>query len=173
MERTHLWISKEKNSSHLYCLKQHKRSRVAPKELILFYCTCIRSLLEYACPVFNRALPAYLDDDLERPQRRGERRIIYPTLSYAEALSASGLPTISKRREEISSKLFVEISINEGHKLHSLFPEVNTSTYSLRTKDHINYQDVRLNIARTVLYWVTFLITRHLIDYIRLFNYIS
>ena len=80
---------------------------------------------------FRRALPAYLDDDLERLQRRA-LRIIYPTLSYAEALSASRLPTLFKRREQISSKLFVEISTNEGHKLHSLLPEVNMSTNSLR-----------------------------------------
>ena len=41
----------KKTSSRLYCLRQLKRSRVSLKELILFYCTCIRSLLEYACPV--------------------------------------------------------------------------------------------------------------------------
>ena len=76
---------------------------------------------------------AYLDDDLERLQRRTPR-IIYPALSYAEAISASGLPTLSKRREEISSKLFVEICTNKEHKLHSLLPEVNISTYSLRNQ---------------------------------------
>ena len=43
---------------------------------------------------------------------------------------------------------------------------------ALGNKDHINYQDVGLNVARIVLFWVTFLITRHLIDCIHIFNYI-
>ena len=47
----------KKVSSRLYCLRQLKRSAVVPKDLIIFYITCIRSLLEYACPAFHRALP--------------------------------------------------------------------------------------------------------------------
>ena len=57
----------KKASSRLFSLKQLKRSAVALiSELILFYVTCIRSILEYACPVFHRALPSYLTHDLER-----------------------------------------------------------------------------------------------------------
>ena len=36
-----------------------------------------------------------------------------PTLSYAEALRVSGLPTLFKRREEIILKLFIEIFVND------------------------------------------------------------
>lgn len=107
----------KKTSSRLNFLRQLKRSRVAPKEFILFYYTYIQSLLEYACPVFHRVLPAYLDDNLECLQRRA-LRIIYPTLSYAEALSASGLSTLFEKREKISSKLFVEISTDKELKKH-------------------------------------------------------
>ena len=38
---------------------------------------------------------------------------------------------VPRPKEEISSKFFVEIYTNNEHKLHSLLPEVNISTYSL------------------------------------------
>ena len=60
--------------------------------ILLFYITCIRSILENACPVFHRALPGYLSEDLERLQKRA-LRIIYPSMSYNQALEFSGLPT--------------------------------------------------------------------------------
>ena len=81
----------------------------------------------------------YLTSRLSDVQVQRCTRIIYPTLSYDEALSASGLPTLSKRREEVSLKLFTEISTNKEHKLHSFLPDENISTYSLTTKDYINY----------------------------------
>ena len=58
----------KKASCRLYFLRQLKISQVKTEELMLFYITCIRSILEYACPVFHRALPSYLSEDLERLQ---------------------------------------------------------------------------------------------------------
>ena len=98
---------------------------------MLFYITCIRSILEYACPVFHRALPGYLSKDLERLQKRA-LRIIYPGMSYNQALEFSGLPTLFKRREEISSKLFNEVVGDPGHTLHKLLPPKNPANYFLR-----------------------------------------
>ena len=74
----------KKASCWLYFLRQLKRSQVKPEELMLFYITCIRSILEYACPVFHRALPRYLSEDLERLQKHA-LRIIYPGMSYNQA----------------------------------------------------------------------------------------
>ena len=54
----------KKASCRLYFLRQLKRSQFIPEELVLFYITCIRSIHEYACPVFHRALPGYLSEDL-------------------------------------------------------------------------------------------------------------
>ena len=71
----------EKVSSRLFSLKQLKRLAVAPSELILFYVTCIRSILEYACAVFHWALPSYRSDNLERLQKRA-MRVIYPLLIH-------------------------------------------------------------------------------------------
>ena len=46
-------FAKKNSNSCLYCLRQLKRLRVALKELILFYCLCVQTHLEYACPVFT------------------------------------------------------------------------------------------------------------------------
>jgi hypothetical protein len=50
----------------LYFLIQLKRSGVDIAEIVQYYCACIRSTLDYACPVFHYALPIYLREDLER-----------------------------------------------------------------------------------------------------------
>ena len=65
-----------KCSSRLYFLRQLKRSGVAPSELVQFYVTCIRPVLEYASPVFHRSLPNYISEDLERIQRRASESSI-------------------------------------------------------------------------------------------------
>ena len=85
-----------KVSTRLYFLRQLKKSHVATRELLLFYITCIRSILEYGSPVFHRALPSYLSEDLERLGR--PMKIIYPELSYAKALELSRLLTLYDRR---------------------------------------------------------------------------
>ena len=85
-----------KVSTRLYFLRQLKKSHVATRELLLFYITCIRSILEYGSPVFHRALPSYLSEDLERLRKRA-MKIIYPELSYAKALELAGLLTLYDR----------------------------------------------------------------------------
>lgn len=122
-----------KAAPRLYYLRQLKRSRIAPKDLLLFYTTCIRSTLEYACPVFHRALPEYLSDDLERIQRRA-LRIISPDLSYSKALETHGLQTLRERREMLTTKLFNNIVKDPRHNLHKLLPERRTHVYDLRNK---------------------------------------
>ena len=108
--------------SRLYFLRQLKRSRVAPSELVLFYVTCIRPVLEYLSPAFHRSLPNYISKDWEQIQRRA-LRIIHPDLSYRVALETAGLLKRHERRERISTDLFDEIVCDPTHRLHSLFSQ--------------------------------------------------
>jgi len=66
-----------KASKRLYLLRLLKRADLDVKSLIQFYCTCIRSILVYACQTFHSSLPQYLSDDIERIQKRA-LRIIFP-----------------------------------------------------------------------------------------------
>ena len=79
-------------------------------ELLLFYITYIRSVLEYGSPVFDRALPSYLGEDLERLQRRA-MKFIYPELPGSRAVRSL---TLYDRREAIAAKLFDEICPNQS-----------------------------------------------------------
>ena len=60
----------KKASKRLYVLVLFKRAKVPCEDLRLFYTTCIRSVLDYAVPVFYYSLPKYLTHELERIQKR-------------------------------------------------------------------------------------------------------
>ena len=57
-----------KARKRLYFLSQLKRARVGTKELVLFFTTCIRPILEYASPVFNNGLT--IDNPEDRDWKR-------------------------------------------------------------------------------------------------------
>ena len=75
----------KKASMILYFLVQLKRAKVARTDLGLFYSSCIRSIMDYAVPIFHYSLPKYLMHELERIQKRA-MAIICPGHSYHEAL---------------------------------------------------------------------------------------
>ena len=78
----------KKASKRMYFLIQFKRANVARHELILFYTSCIRSVMTYASPAFFYALPLYLKKDLENVEKRA-LSITCPGLAYRKALELS------------------------------------------------------------------------------------
>ena len=58
-----------KAAKRVYLLRQLKRAGIAPSHLVLFYCSVVRSVLEYACQVFHCNLPLYLLNEIEPIQR--------------------------------------------------------------------------------------------------------
>ena len=121
----------KKSRKHLYCLSQLKCSGLKPPELIQFYRTCIRPITEYASPVFQDCLPAYLSKDIESIQRRA-MRISFPFLSYKEALDEAGLISLSICRQSLTDKLLTKVTTDRENKLHHLLPEQRTCHYNLR-----------------------------------------
>ena len=61
-------------------------------------CSIVRSVLEYACPVWA-ALPKYLDDVVESVEKRAQR-IVLSNCDYDDALIQPGITALSQRREE-------------------------------------------------------------------------
>ena len=51
----------KKANKRLYALRALKKSGLTIKQLVQVYCSIVRSLLKYACPVWA-AQPKYLDD---------------------------------------------------------------------------------------------------------------
>lgn len=60
-----------KCSKRLYLLVQLKRAKVPKKDIIQFYTTCIRPVLEYTSAVFHYSLPHYLSADIEPCPKTG------------------------------------------------------------------------------------------------------
>ena len=54
----------KKANKRLYFLVLLKRANVPANEIVNFYRTCIRPVLEYCAPVFHHSLPKYLSKDL-------------------------------------------------------------------------------------------------------------
>ena len=55
-----------KAARRLYLLSQLKRAGISPDDLLAFYYSFIRSVLEFSCQLFHRILPKYLSDDIKR-----------------------------------------------------------------------------------------------------------
>ena len=127
----HIENTVSKASKRIYFLIQLKTAKVESKNLIKFYTTCIRSLLEYCSAVFHDSLPDYLHLRLERVQIRC-LPIIYPQVTYEEALEKANLPTLKHRREKLVVQLFNNIMTDDQHQLHSLLPNKKESRYNLR-----------------------------------------
>ena len=78
MSNDHIFNVTSKAAKRLYLLlpkdcSQLKRAGICASDLVLFYCSTIRSVLEYACQVFHSSLPYYLSEELERIQKRAFR----------------------------------------------------------------------------------------------------
>ena len=121
----------KKTAKRLYFLLQLKRARVPQKDLCLFYITCVRSVIDYAAPVFHHALPAYLLQELERQQKRA-MRIICPGIEYLQAFALMSLPTVADHHHNICKRTFERIMNDPNHKLRKLLPPLHSSKYDVR-----------------------------------------
>ena len=127
----------KKVNKRLYFLKQLKRAKVPCKSLATFYTSCIRSVIDYAIPVFYHALPQYLQNDLERLERRA-MAIIVPTEGYSNALNIRGIPSLKDHHEQLCAKLFQSVVSDTNHKIHNLLPDRNQPCYNLRQERTFN-----------------------------------
>jgi len=79
----------KKGSMRLYAIRALRKCRLTDRQLILVYCSIIRSVLEYTSPVWA-GLTQYLSDQIESIQKTA-LKIIFPSLCYEDALKKSGL----------------------------------------------------------------------------------
>ena len=84
----------KKANKRLYFLILLKRANVPVHDILSFYSTCVRPVLEYCAPVFHHALPGYLSDDLERIQKHA-LSIISPNLLYTDSLTTFNIGTLN------------------------------------------------------------------------------
>ena len=81
-----------------YFIILFNRAGVESHHLVKIYTSLVRSVVEYACQVWNTGLTKQQTKQLESIQRRA-MRIIFRNVSYAEAIVTAGIPTPADRRE--------------------------------------------------------------------------
>lgn len=140
----HVYNIVKKANKRIYFIIQLKRAKIPIPEILLFYCTCVRPILEYSSEVFHYALPKYLHDFIERVQQR-VLSIIYPGCGYTDCLKYSNLQTLHARREEACLKLFKSIENSTDHKLHNLLPMRMVQSHCLRSHREFIIPNVNTN----------------------------
>ena len=128
----HIDYLSKKAAKRIYFIRQLKRAGVAVRELVHIYVASIRSVIEYAAPVWFFSAPAYLIDQLEAIKRR-VLKIILPEYKYSDALHTASIPTVHARLQTISMNYFKGMA-NKNHKLHHLFPKLYCNSYSTRSQ---------------------------------------
>ena len=81
-------------------------------------------------------------------QRRA-LRIIYPVLSYSEALEAVGIDSLHKRRQALIKTLFDKIVKDTSHNLQPLLPPINEASYCIRNQSFLGYAFTSLLRSRS------------------------
>ena len=91
---------------------------------------CVRSVLDYAMPLYHYSLPKYLVNELEQVQKRA-LKIMCPNLSYDEALTHVEIVPLSVHHSNICAMLFNEILSDSDHRLQALLPLSHQACKSL------------------------------------------
>ena len=112
-------------------------------ELVNVYTALVRPVLENCCQAWHTSLTQEQCHNIERVQKR-VMKIIYPELTYCDALKTAGLDTLSDRREKMCLKLFTKMK-NETHRLHALMPPIRVKHYATRSKQQYSHFKCRTN----------------------------
>ena len=99
--------------SRLYFLKILKHSGLPQNDLLCFYKSVIRSVVEYGCVVWHHNLTTAQSDRLEALQTRALRIILHPvTLPYNTALTLCEIESLKLRRCKFQQKFFKQKQIS-------------------------------------------------------------
>ncbi len=123
------------SNSCIHFLTRLCRSGMEHLELVQFYTSVIRSVLEYACPAWFMSVKhiGYMWE-LELIQIRS-LKIIFPELSYKEAVIQSNLCTLEVKLTKLCSNFFNNMQ-NESHRLHYLLPETDNRRQIRHTRKY-------------------------------------
>ena len=146
----HITAMLSKASKRIHFLKQLRRVCVSTADLVIYYNCVIRSVLEYACPVWHSSLTIGQSQEIERLQKRALRCIL-EDVSYADACSLLGLPSLCDCREQMTRQFFEQLKRPNSCLAHLMPLKRDISGY-LR-----NARLYELPKARTVRYAKSFL----------------
>ena len=101
------------------------------KDMVKVFTTLVQPLVEYSSQVWHSNLTGEQSVIIESIQD-STLRMIYPSMSYEEALQWCNIPTLSARRKAACKKLFIQMC-DEKHKLHCLLRDERPGKYNTRS----------------------------------------
>src|SRR5664279_1776360 len=105
-------------NKRLYFMKMLKRSSLSSADLLYYYKTVVRSVMEYACPVWQSGLTGEQMSKLENLQRRAVK-LIFNSNDYEFYCTVYSIDLICVRLEYLARKFFAKMcTFNDC--LHSL-----------------------------------------------------
>ncbi len=102
-------------------MRQLRRCGLSCADMVKFYRTIIRPILEYACPAWNHGLTSGECDTIEQIQRRA-LRVVYPDYTYEHALAVSELERLSSRRDHLCNQFFSNMCLPNSKLNYLLHP---------------------------------------------------
>ena len=108
----HIEKTKTKFRRRLWLLRHLKRSGVSDGDLLFFYKTIIRPVLDFTSVIYHPMLTLSQTNDLESLQRRAMKIIYGYDADYGSILDNKPIDSLTERREEMFKKYAVKCSKN-------------------------------------------------------------
>jgi hypothetical protein len=148
----------------VYLLKHLKRSGVDLDDILHFYYSVVRPVLEYVCPAWHTGLTRDQSDRLEAVQKRSLSIIFNMSVSenYEEFCSSNGIETLAKRRDNLCRRFFLKCVANENSCLHYLLPTSKENDIANKLRNRPKYHILPVHTARYMNSFITYGLAKYL-----------
>jgi len=144
----HVAAITSKAGKRLWFMKQLRKAGVIQDDLMYYYQSVVRPVLEYACPCWHLSLTKEQTKQLEDVQRRA-LQIIFGNIQYDEVRRTHNIPTLAERRLDLCRTFFQRIIRDRSNVLWYLLPARRDSELTARLRCARQYPTI---YARTNRY---------------------
>ena len=137
-----------KANSRIHFIKLLKRSCLDIPDLLHYYYSIVRPVIEYACPAWHFSLTGEQVRKIEMIQKRALSLIFgFPVYeNYQDFCSSNNIQTLSARRDTLCKSFFEKAVLNKSGFLHYLLPPCKQNNYSIRNPG--KFQLPKFNTSR-------------------------
>jgi hypothetical protein len=153
-----------KANMRVYFIKHLKRSGVEMEDVLHFYYSVVRPVLEYACPAWHTGLTRDQSDRLEAVQKRSLSIIFNMSVfeNYLEFCSSNGIETLANRRDNLCKRFFLKCVANENSCLHYLLPASKENVIANKLRNRPKYNILPVHTARYMNSFITYGLANYL-----------
>jgi len=161
---THIDSICSKANTRVYFIKHLKRSGVELEDVLHFYYSVIRPVLEYACSAWHTGLTREQSDRIEAVQKRALSIIFNMSLyeNYLEFCSSNGIETLANRRDNLCKRFFLNCVVNEHSCLNYLLPASKDNCIANKLRNRPKYNNLTVRSARYMNSFITYGLANYL-----------